>query len=401
MKSIVSYLLILISIILLTQTGVAVTGNGQARSEFYLFEQDSVSHIRFYQAIQGKLSLYQYDIKSISFTTYTRWTTDFDNKYPNDPELFAYDAYFTFKNIIPRSSVGVGRQFLYTSAGSALIDGMSFGVSPCSKSNIKLFAGSNVSRLEPDKIQNFSDYLVVGGRLSRLLTKKATVSINWLRKTEASDVYYHRLSGDVRYRSGKMNWYGRVGFNPEMAEISELIARTAYRYNDWYLSGEYLWREPSVSLNSVFALIDYQSYQRIRLECQYTLQSRLKLFSQFRVSVYDDENVYAGTFGIRKASWSVAYTFTNGRGLESNGVTGSIAHKLNSSTSIYGTANVSRYKIQDEYDDLSDAYTTAFGAIRSFTNNWQAKAEWQYLRNAVESSSSRFYFTVSKGFSFK
>lgn len=387
--------------LMFTSSAFAVSGSANISSEIYSFETDSLKHYQVYQSLQSRLTLYQQNKKQITFSTYGRWRTDLENKFDLDPQLFIYDFQVSFNEFVKSSKLSFGRQYVYSNVGSALIDGISIKSTLIPNSEISINAGSEVNRLDPEKIQNLSDNFIAGLRYNYRFDKNSTIGLNWFLRNKDNQVTTNRVGLDLNKRLKSISMYSRVTYNLSLYSFNEVLMRGSYQLKEWYVSLEGRYREPLVNSNSLFAIIDSKKYKRGRVDIQYKLNSKTRLISQVRYTLFDDDNSVAGSFGVRIADLSFFYNYQRGRGSENNGLSGTASHKINNETSMYASVNLSRYKIQDDYDELSDAYSTAIGVVRTFSHNWQVRGEWQYLRNAVESSSSRIYAKLSKQLSFK
>jgi len=392
---------ICIVLIIYTPALFAVTGNSHLSSEVYSFKQDSIKHLQFYQALQSRFILSQQGKKKIDFSTYARWRTDLENKSTTDPQLFVYDLQLNFKEVISSTQLSIGRQFRYSSIGSDLLDGVSIKTSFIPQSELSVYVGSNVNRLEPDKIQNLTENLSAGGYYKYKFSPNFASALNWFLKKEDDRISSHRLGIDANAKLAKISLYSRVSYDVALLSFNEFLVRGNYNYEKWQIGLEGRYREPNVNTNSVFSIIESKKYKRLRSDIQFKLNRTVRLVTQLRYLIYEDGNSTSGLIGIRGSHFSLFYNYQTGRGSENNGVSGTVSHKLDKVTSLYASANLARYHIQEEYDELSDAYSAAIGGVRTFAGSWQVRGEWQYLRNAIESYSSRIYFRLSKQFSIR
>ena len=375
----------------------AEEGHGRLGTEFYLYEQDTTSHAKFYQSLNLSKSLYKNNLKSISLKTYGRYRTDLSNQEQYVPQLYLYDAYLNFKNYLPDSKIKLGRQFVYSPVGSAILDGVSSDIFLMDKLQVKLSAGSYVDRATPDKLQNLSENLTSVSRIGYNFGKFKS-GLNYVYKKRYDDVESHKAGIDVSVYRSKYSAYARGTYDIYLNQLYELLLRTSLRVDKYYFSVEYLNRKPSVSPNSVFAIIDADEYRKIRVDLQRTLTKKLKLITEYQVSLFEDENISSGYAGVSHAHFSLMYNFQKGRGTNNSGFSGTVSHKFSKVYSVYGMMNLNKYKIQDEVEETSESYTTAFGIARPIGVTMYLRLEYQYLRNAVESSNQRVYLKFNKQF---
>ncbi|MFH1699885.1 MAG: hypothetical protein ABIE07_04785 [Candidatus Zixiibacteriota bacterium] len=322
------------------------------------------------------------------------------DKSENDPQIFVYDTYMRLKSIAPHTTMYIGRQFVYSSAGSLHLDGVRGSIS-FQKLDLEFFGGSSVSRINPEKIRSFSDFSAFGGRLyyqPRLTTR---LGIGWILRETDNQVDYHRLGFDITHAIRNLAILSRASMNPATLQLSEVLLRARINLSQWYFSGEYTTREPSVSYNSIFSLIDLNRYREIRFEAVRKLTSIITAYGTIRTDINPIESSWTGQLGIRTRFASVSWVHQNGYGGDSEGIRGNALLTYGKSWSFYGIINLSRYRVQQEQIDKSDSYSTMVGFRKSFQNNIMVGMEWQYLRNAIQSYDSRFRLRISKGFSNK
>ncbi len=207
--------LILAAIITRTETvasGLEV--KGRLRSELYTWSDEKGDHLRPYQYLRADAILWKGErLQKLSLHTYLRWTTDLKDKLSRDPQTFIYETYIKRSKAFKDVDVYAGRQFVYTSLGSETIDGFRVRSKIRSKFRLDLFAGSSVSRLDPERIQSFSDYGVLGGRLAYLVNSRTRAGLNWMRLRSEGATSYHRLGFDLRKSANRWQAYGRLSYN--------------------------------------------------------------------------------------------------------------------------------------------------------------------------------------------
>lgn len=397
-------LLLIVIFVLLVLSADAFSNTVNLSSELYLYERDSLSHSRFYQGLTTTFDLYAKDLSNIKFKSYSKWTNDFSNKKSNDPMLNIFDAYLEFNKILKSLSLKAGRHFAYNYSGSSLIDGATvrfngsdFGSGFLNNVDVKLFIGSGVDRLEPDRIQNFSENFVVGFNSTYQLNS-TKIDLNFQGDKIDDEFSRYRAGLNINHKfNSQFKVFARAGF--DFSELAELRFRLNYRKDAVYFSGEYLHQKPNVSENSVFSLIDYDKKNRIRGNIRYRLNRKYSLFFNSYYSMYSDKDAFSGSIGFASSYYSIAYSFYTGR-TENNGLTISAHHRINNNLSLYGSANLNQYKVQKEYDETLDAYAVSAGVQKRFKNDYQIKVEYQLLSNANEDSSSRIYLRLNKGISF-
>ena len=317
------YIIIIISLLISTSSfskGI----DGSLSSDLYIYTDGDNSHVQPYLSLRSKITSWEGNNKqSLSFNSYLRWKSDLQNKLPDDPELFVYNAYFKLTNLPAHSIIHLGRQYIYSSAGSALIDGARIRYN-LKRTKIDIYGGSRVNRLDPEKIQSFKDYLTIGGRISVIPVSSIKIGLNWLYKKSDNQISYHRFAIDLRNSYKQCRFYNRFGLNYEKMELAEILSRASYKINDWYFSGEFHYREPSVALNSIFSIINFNQYKIFRFEIRRRLTPKLSLLSQLRYSLYEDDNSIVTALGIQTARYSIIWQHQSGYSGNREGLIGGL-----------------------------------------------------------------------------
>ncbi|MFH2037775.1 MAG: hypothetical protein ABIJ45_15345 [Candidatus Zixiibacteriota bacterium] len=339
--------------------------------------------------------------KTISLHSYVRWKTDISHKLAEDPETYIYDLYLKFGGLPKNSQILLGRQFVYSGVGSALIDGLMVQYDYSRKFKIKIFGGSDVSASNPEMINSFSDNALYGGQLSYRLSSLYYFGLNWMMKYDWGEIAYNRIGLEFKYRPDKLNINTKAAYNLANQRLGILMIRSSYILPKYYFSAEFNYREPYVSSNSLFSLIDFEYYKQIRFEGHRLLGNKMRFVARANINLYSDDNSIVYGAGFNGVFWSLLYQHQSGKSGNNNGVTGFVNVRITSTWSAYARAGINRYKIQDMQDDLSDSYNTILGLEKRIGKDFIFRSEGQYLRNAIENSDTRFYLKLSKGFSIK
>jgi len=399
---VVLYALILAGLPGFTDSSNALELDGNLWSELYVWEDGDLQHWRPYQSVQANMTAWRGSGRQrLSFHTHARWMSDFGDKLEADPQTSIRYAYARISELPSRTTINLGRQFSYTTVGSSLLDGAEVRYSPTKRVELQLFGGASVDPQNPEKMRSLSDFGVAGGRLAYRHKSSARFGLNWMYRETDDQVSYHRLGLDVSATIHHWYLYTRTAFNAANHRLAELLARGSCSRGRWYLSGELLYREPSVASNSVFSIIDFDRYRQGRLEARRKVWKDLSLTSRVQTTLFSGDDSWSGRLGVQTRIFSLGWHFQRGYRGVSNGVDGSANLQLHRVWNIYAAANISRYHIQPELDDRADAYSGRLGIARRFGHSTDVRAEVQILRNAVNTSDTRFYLRLNKGFSFK
>jgi len=379
----------------------AATFNGRLSSDFYGYTVGDQDHLQSYIGLRAYTRLWSDQSKrELTFHTYSRWTSDMIDKQARDPEFSVYSAFFRLDRIILRTRLQLGRQFAYSAAGSALIDGARATVTPMQNMEVELFGGSSVTRIDPEEVNSFSDEGVLGARVTYLYRNRFKPSLHWFFRKYDGNIDQNRIGCDLSARFDRLQTYGRITYDIERLSLAEYMARAAYSDRSWYIAGEWLSRDPSVPAHSIFSLIDYDRYKQARLELRRKTKASIWLVGNLTVTFFDiEDDAVAIRAGLQSSLFSVGWNHQTGYAGQRDGLYGNVYYKLTRSFTLYSRADLSRYKIQDQVDDRTDAYAAVAG-LQWRHELYEARIEGQYLRNAVASDDTRIRISLSRGFEF-
>lgn len=372
---------------------------GQISSDLYAYQGSDDDHLRPYFRFRGNGLVWRSpDGRFLRLHTSLRWTSDFADKLPADPELFVYDAYAHLSRVIPQSDLYVGRQFVYSGVGSALMDGGRIEFRRNKNYSLNVFGGSWVASEDPEAVQSLTDDLVVGGRFGVRPDKASRIGLSWMLRRRGGDSSFFRVGVEADRYLRLFEIYGRVSYNAIDYRLADLLGRVVYRPGTWYFSGEYHWREPLVPSNSIFTLLDFDRCQIGRVEARRRVWRQLSIVTHAQADLTGGDESWRTGVGFSTPFYSLSWIHQTGYGGENDGVTGYANRPLGDRWDCYATANLFRYRVQREQLKRSDAYASTVGL------RWRAgwgitiTAEGQYLRNAVLKDDGRFLLRVSKDF---
>jgi len=388
--------------ILIAGNATAVEITGRLFSDLYAYESRDTGHLRPYLGARANLTLLRdQNYRSLSFRTYFRWRSDFSNKLTDDPQTFIYDSYLKLTGYPGRTDIRLGRQFVFNSTGSVLLDGLRVKYIISRKLKFDFFGGSSVSSEDPEKIQSLSDHLSLGGKISYNSSMDGRYGLNWMLRKRDGSVYYNRVGLDSWRKLGNFEYYGRFSYNFVGFRVGEIMSRLNWTFNAWLISGEFQWREPSVPGNSIFSLIDFNRYKETRFNIQRKIWRGISAVGQVHVTFFENDNAWRMGFGFRSSMYSIMWNHQQGYAGDRDGLSGFLNLRLHPKLNFLASANLYRYRIQIEQEDKSDAYTGSAGFAWRPGYNLSARIEGQYLRNAVQSEDYRLLIKLAKDFSVK
>ena len=369
-------------------------------NDVYLFQRGDENHVQDFVRLRGSLLAWRgTDGRKLEFHTSLRWKTDLADKNADESQLFVYDTYARCSGLLPRSVVTVGRQFVYSGAGSALIDGGRITYRPSRKSSLEFFTGSSVSSTDPEDVRSIGDYLVMGTRAGLRVSGSARAELDWLLRKREGQTSFHRASLDALYLYRNAELFGQMSYDLADLRVAEFRGRVVYRPHLWYFSAEYTQREPYVPSNSIFAIINFDRYNLARFEARRRVWKSWSVISHLRTDLREDETTWTTGLGIAGEFFSLQWIHQTGYGGKNDGISGNLNLPVGSSLVCYATAHLYQYRIQTQLDDRLDSYAWSAGVEWRTAYDLSVRAEGQYLRNAVYEDDTRFFLRVAKDFS--
>jgi hypothetical protein len=389
----------MLAILLLPRSGsFALELRGTIGSEIYTWEENNRHHLRPYETLQANLLAWRAQGRSLQFHTNMRYMTDWKDKTAVDPQATVYDAYVQLTGIPKGSAVIFGRQLAYAGAGSVLIDGIRLRYYSKLRLSFDLFGGSQVSSSRPGKVQTLSDFGVFGAGISYSTPKAIRFGLALLQKQAEGQTSYNRFNLYGEHTTHQVSLYGRTGFNVADRRLAEILLRGTYSPRSWYLSGEFNFREPSVSSGSIFSIIDFRSYRQIRLEIRRAVWKNVNLTAQMFRTFFREDDAWRTNIGFGSSNYSLTWMHQSGYGGDNDAVSGYLNFRMNRSWELFAAANISRYRVQRLQTDRNDAYTAMAGVLFRPVRDFEVRVEGQYLRNAVEKDDLRLRVRAAKNF---
>jgi len=373
--------------------------SGRLTSSVYGFEQSDDSHWRPYLGLTSTANLWREGARSFDLHTNLRWTSDFSTKSPRDPQTYVYDLYFELAGIPHGSRLYAGRQFVYSSIGSALIDGIRCKQKLSGSFNLDIYGGVATAHQSPEKIQSLNDNALGGGRLGYQASSETKLGFNWLWRRSDGSTAQHRVGLDGQWLTRRTELYGRAIYDVSALAVSGALARLTVRPDNWNISGEFDWRKPSIDANSIFSMVSSEEHKSVRADVSRKLPAGLTAVGQMHWEFMPGDDSWRTMIGLQSASMMLGWTHRDGYGGKSDGLRGQVTLGIGSRVDAYVSAYFSQYKIQPEPPDRMDAYSSSFGAVWKPGWDTRVRAEGQYFRNAVDDNDWRMFLQIAKNFS--
>ena len=284
--------------------GLCATFSGRSSSVVEWFEDaDDETAVPVYQYLL--LNVIDIDDDGLRFRGYGRLATDTQDEADVDSRL--YYAYLEKKGAFnDRLDYRLGRQFIITTAGASVMDGLDLTFNNLGLVNFRIFGGGDATYYE-----NYdADNLVWGAEVYGTYFTDLDLGLSYLQKWDESELTKELIGLDVDYdKENLINIYSELQFNYINDVVSYFLAGAKYYKNPkWNLRAEYLYSLPVFTSTSIYSVFAVDEYEEIMGEYTYNFAPGLRAFGRITHEMYedyDDANVFeAGVEKIRTDRFS-------------------------------------------------------------------------------------------------
>jgi hypothetical protein len=242
----------------------------------------------------------------MNFKGYGRLATDTQDVVDVDSRL--YYAFLEKKGVFDsRVDFRLGRQFVVTTAGASVMDGLDLVLNNVGHFNFRFFGGGDATYYEDyDK----SD-LVWGAEVRGFfLQERLDLGLSYLQTWEESELTKELIGIDLDYdRKNLINVYSEFQFNYLNNVVSYFLAGAKYyKSSKWNLRTEYLYSLPVFTSTSIYSVFAVDKYQEFMAEYAYNIAVGLRAFGRYSHEFYEefsDADVFeAGIEKIRTRNFS-------------------------------------------------------------------------------------------------
>jgi len=242
----------------------------------------------------------------LNFKGYGRLATDTRDVVDVDSRL--YYAFLEKKGAFDnRVDFRFGRQFVVTTAGASVMDGLDMTFNNIGPVNFRLFGGGDATYYEDyDK-----DDLLWGAEVYGLFwNEQLHLGLSYMQKWDESELTKELIGFDFDYdKANFINVYSEYQFNYINNVVSYFtFGSKYYRSPKWNLRAEYLYSLPVFTSTSIYSVFSVDKYQELMAEYSYNIAVGLRAFGRYSREIYEefsDANVFeAGIEKIRTKQFS-------------------------------------------------------------------------------------------------
>ncbi|PLX90345.1 MAG: hypothetical protein C0614_00725 [Desulfuromonas sp.] len=370
----------------------AATLSGRASTVAEWFDTaEEETALPFYQYLQ--FSLMDMGGKGYNFKAYGRLADDLQDEVDIDSRL--YYAYVEKKDLLGRLDLRLGRQFITTTAGASLMDGLRFDYRFLDNYSAKLYGGGDVTYYEN---YTFDANGVFGVELGGLVYDEVFgFNLSYLQKWREG-VLGQELAGlDLSYDiDGKLWAYGEFQYDVLSERMSYALTGAKYRFdNSLSLRLEYLYSLPVFVSTSIYSVFAVDEYEELLAETVFKISPSFQSYFRYVHEMYVDfEDADVFEAGIEKLRTGRVYGYVSGiyrldeDGQDLGGVKAYMNYKCGSGFSAGMGANVDVLERSIAYFDSDDSEQDETTSTRlwvdakmELTKSVNLEAKYEYIES--------------------
>ncbi len=285
------------------QGALALSVSGRSSTVLEWFDDpDEDTALPVYEYLQ--LNLRDIDGKGLDFRGYGRLADDLNDEVKVSSEL--YYAYLEKRDLLNNLDLRLGRQFISTTAGASVMDGLRLDYRDLGPFALEIFGGGDVAYYEG---YNAKD-LIFGGEVKGRFIESLDLGLSYVQKWEGSDLTHELIGFDAEYDFRNMlNLYSETQYSWLTDEVTYfLLGGNYHKSPKWSLRAEYLYSLPVFSASSIYSVFAVAEYEEVMTELSYNIDTGLRAFARYTREFYEDfedASVYeAGIEKIRTARLS-------------------------------------------------------------------------------------------------
>ncbi len=285
------------------QGALALSVSGRSSTVLEWFDDpDEDTALPVYEYLQ--LNLRDIDGKGLDFRGYGRLADDLNDEVKVSSEL--YYAYLEKRDLLNNLDLRLGRQFISTTAGASVMDGLRLDYRDLGPFALEIFGGGDVAYYEG---YNAKD-LIFGGEVKGRFIESLDLGLSYVQKWEGSDLTHELIGFDAEYDFRNMlNLYSETQYSWLTDEVTYfLLGGNYHKSPKWSVRAEYLYSLPVFSASSIYSVFAVAEYEEVMTELSYNIDTGLRAFARYTREFYEDfedASVYeAGIEKIRTARLS-------------------------------------------------------------------------------------------------
>lgn len=211
------------------------------------------------------------EVSGLNFRAYGRLADDLADEVDRKSHL--YYAYVEKNDLAGMLDARLGRQYVATAAGGAVLDGLDVKADVYGPLSLRAFGGVRVSQEE----EYTAGDLALGAQAALDIGKVGDASLSYFQEWDDGDLAREVLGGDVRYDLLDALEASVDGqYNLLIKEVNHVYAELNYHRNRSYsVKGHYLYDLPVFRATSIYSVFAVDKYQEAGLSLEYRFADSL------------------------------------------------------------------------------------------------------------------------------
>ena len=280
-------------------TAQAASVSGRASTVVEWFDDaNEDTAVPLYQYLQ--LNVRDMGGKGYDFRGYGRLGDDLNNEV--DAKSRLYYAYVEKKGfLIDALDLRLGRQFISTTAGASLMDGLKADYRFAGRYKLSAFGGGDVTYYEGYNAQD----VIAGTEIAGRFLDSLDLGLSYVQKWDSGNVSHRLVGFDAEYDfRNALYLYSETQYDWLSDRVSYFLGGGKYHLSEnWTARVEYLYSLPVFSATSIFSVFAVEEYEELMGELTYNIAPGWRTFGRYTREIYQefaDANVYeAGLEKIR------------------------------------------------------------------------------------------------------
>jgi hypothetical protein len=282
---------------------MSVSGRASTVLEWFDDANDNTA-IPLYQYLQiNALNL----ADGYDFRVYGRVGDDIESRnIGGRAESRLYFAYLEKRNIVEDLDFRLGRQFISTTAGATVLDGLRLDYRFLDNYRLALFGGGDVAYYEGYNLKD----AMVGGEIAGRFIDSLDLGLSYVARIDGGHLGQELFGLNAAYDwNQRFYLYSETQYDYLSDRVSYFLGGTKYHGGgNWTARLEYLYSLPVFSSKSIYSVFAVDEYEEVMGELTYAFGSGLRAFGRYSREMYvdfADANVFmAGLEKLRTDRWS-------------------------------------------------------------------------------------------------
>lgn len=364
----------------LAESALALSVSGRSSTEIEWFDNgEENTAVPAYEYLL--LNLKDIDGNGLNFRGYGRLADDLADEIDVDSRL--YYAYLEKRELVPHLDVRFGRQFIATTAGASLMDGLTLKARDLGPFSLTVFGGGDVSYYEGYNAKDLIDGAEVAGTF---FDDDLQVGLSYVQRWEESELVNELIGMNVDYDyAEQLQLYGEAQFNYLANSVSYFNGGFLYhREPAWSFRSEYLYSLPVFSSTSIYSVFAVDEYREVASELSFHHGLGLRSFIKYTREFYEDlADANVGEVGVEKirtdrfAGYLAGVWRSDADGQDLRGVRAAASYLLNRyiQAGVGADLDVLERRIEEEDDSTSTRVWADVTGYITKTINVEAKVE--------------------------